>query len=185
MLRELELNRIPGVTLPVKHVVFQTIYWHVRRSAGRARWDMSGPRYDLSGDTVAYRGPFHSLKVAAPIYLLGKSATARFFMDRFFFGPDFDDRELEIYARIIQRSARLARERLGADFTILYWDDENPLARRVLARLRKTGLPIILVSSVMPRSEWNRYRFPREFHPTAEANVLLARYVARALSDSL
>jgi hypothetical protein len=146
---------------------------------------MRGPRYDLSGDTVIYRGPFHSLKVADPIYLLGKSAAARFFMDRFFFGPSFDDRELEIYARIIERSARVAREKLGADFTILYWDDENPLADRVLARLQKTQLPIILVSSVIPRSEFSRYRFPNESHPTAEANVLLGRYVARALNDSL
>jgi hypothetical protein len=184
VLRELETDRLPGVTRPVKHVIFETIYYHVRRTAGRARWDPNGPRYDLDGDSVIYRGPFRSRLAGGLISLSAKSALMRYFYDRVRFGPRFNDRELEVYGRIIERSARLAREKLGADFTIIYWDDSGAAAEKVLARLRKTGLPLILVSSIIPRKDWDQYLFAGDKHPNARANEVLGRYVANALNRS-
>jgi hypothetical protein len=184
VLRELELKKFPDSILPVRHVVFQTIEAHVRRSAGRARWDLTGPRYQLSGDTVVHHGSFHSPRFVGFIARLGKSAAVRFFMDRYYFDQSFSDRDLELYGRIVERSARLARDNLGADFTILFWDDSTPGAARILARLEKTGLPLLRVSSVIPRSRFSEYKYPHDNHPLAKANVLLGTYVARSLAGS-
>jgi hypothetical protein len=181
MLRQLETNRLHGVTRPVKHVIYQAINEHVRRSAGRAWWDLQGPSYRISGDTVVYGGPFRSQRHVKFLGAILRSKTVSYFANRFYFNSGFSDRDLDLYTRIVERSARIAKTNLGADFTILYWDDDTPEAKRALAGLRKTGLPIILVSSIIPRAEWKGLLYPHDRHPRPRANVRLARGIVSLL----
>lgn len=181
MLRILETDRLAGVHVPVKQVIYQGIWWHVRRSAGHAVWDKTGPRYVFSGDSVVYAGPLHGRLALKVFSLLSLSDVATYFMMRFYFDAGFTDRELEIYARIIERSARIARQKLGSQFTILFWDDTNSQSQRILSRLQKTGIPVILVSNIIPRDEWMSFMLPVDHHPAPAANRRIAAYLAARL----
>jgi hypothetical protein len=103
-----------------------------------------------------------------------KSAFARFFLYRLYFNFDASDEDIERYARIIERSAKLSREKLGARFTVVFWDDETEVARRTLARLDRSGLDIVRVSTIIPRDQWERLEIPLDGHPTAGAYQQLA-----------
>jgi hypothetical protein len=183
MLRRLETNRLPEVHRPVAQVFYQAMFFHVRRSAGRAEWDHYGPKYTLDGDSVVYVGPFHSLAFVLLTSFAQRSDVIAYFAKRLYFNVDFSDRELELYARIVQQAARVSQRNLGASFTIIYWDEDSPLALRVLARLRKTGIPIILVSQIIPRSEWPGAFLPHDHHPNAETDRRIAAFLAARYRD--
>ena len=162
------------------HVIYQAIFYHVRRSAGRAEWDLSGPRYRIDGDSVVYTGPFYGRRTRTAIQMLRQSDFLSFVSTALYFNERFDARDLELYGRIVEQSARAAKRRLGADFTILYWDDTTSLARQVLKRLTVTGLPLVRVSTIIPRSEWTSVRLPNDLHPGPEANRRIAAWLARS-----
>jgi hypothetical protein len=174
MLRRLETNRLAGADSPVKHVVYQGLWEHVRRSAGRAIWDPHGPRYEPAGDSVVYKGPHHTARFARWVHLMERSDFARFFLHRLYFNFDASDDDIERYARIIERSAKLSRERLGARFTVVFWDEDTGIGRRVLARLDRTGLDVVRVSTIIPRSQWKSLEIPLDGHPTPAAYKQLA-----------
>lgn len=178
MLRILETDRLADLPRPVKHVVYQGLWEHVRRSAGRAVWDLRGPRYDIDGDSVAYSGPLHGARFIRAVSVLRKSAAAEFFLQRLYFNFDASDDDIELYARIVERAASLSREKLSAEFTILFWDDDNESARRVLARLARSGIPIVRVSSLLPREEWRALEIPLDPHPQPEAYRRIAAGLA-------
>jgi hypothetical protein len=174
MLRRLETNRLAGVDSPVKHVVYPALWEHVRRAAGRAVWDLHGPHYELAGDSIVYTGPHHNERFAKWVRLLEKSDFARFFLHRLYLNFDASDEDIERYARILERSAKLARDNLGAEFTVVFWDDDSDVAQRVLARLEPAGLDVVRVSSIIPRAEWEGLGIPLDGHPTPAAYEQLA-----------
>lgn len=165
MLRILETGRLGDLPRPVKHVVYQGLWEHVRRSAGRAVWDLRGPRYEIDGDSVLYSGPHHGKRFIGATNMLRRSAAADFFLQRLYFNLDASDDDIELYARIVERAARLSREKLGAEFTVLFWDEDNETARRVLARLARSAIPIVRVSTLLPRGEWKALEIPLDPHP--------------------
>ena len=182
MLRSLETERLrPLLHGRVKQVIYQGIWTHAWRAAGHASWDLYGPFYALSGDGVSYAGPFHDRFTAFILKVLSKSSFFRFVLDRTLYRLDLSEEDIERYARIVERSAQLARETFGSEFTVLYWDEDNELSQRVLARLEKTGLPLLLVSAVIPRWEWAGLRF-RDEHPKPEAYRRLAAALAARFS---
>lgn len=178
MLRILETGRLGDLPRPVKHVVYQGLWEHVRRSAGRAVWDLRGPRYEIDGDSVVYSGPHHGARFIRATNMLRRSAAADFFLQRLYFNFDTSDADIELYARIVERAARLSREKLGAEFTVLFWDEDNEPARRVLARLARSGIPVVRVSTLLPREEWNALEIPLDPHPQPQAYRRIARGLA-------
>jgi hypothetical protein len=182
MLRRLETNRLPEVHRPVTAVFYQAIFYHVRRSAGRAEWDHYGPAYKMDGDSVVYVGPLHSRAFVLLTSFAQRSDMVAYFAKRLYFNVDFSDHDLELYTRIVQQAARIAQRNLGAQFTIIYWDEESPLALRVLARLRQTGIPMLLVSQIIPRNEWSRAFLPHDHHPNAATNARIAAFLAARYS---
>jgi hypothetical protein len=169
MLRILETDRLKDLPRPVKHVVYQGLWEHVRRSAGRAVWDLRGPHYEMDGDSVSYAGPHHGTKFIRTTSMLRRSAAAEFFLERLYFNFDTSDDDIELYARIVERAAALTREKLGAELTVLFWDEDNETARRVLARLARSGIPVVRVSALLPREEWKALEIPLDPHPRPEA----------------
>jgi hypothetical protein len=179
MLRSLETDRLrPFLHGRVKQVIYQGFWDHARRAAGHVDWDLYGPSYVLSHEGVTYAGPFHGRLGGFALKVLSASDVFRFLLDRTIYPVDLSDDDIELYARILERSAQLARGRLGSGFTVLYWDGDNEPSRRVLARLQKTALPIVLVSTVIPPRDWDRLEFPGDGHPKPEAYRKLAAALA-------
>ncbi len=100
-------------------------------------------------------------------------------MLRLYFGQSFSTPDLELYARIVERSARMVRKNFDSGFTILLWDEDTPLGRQMLARLERTGISIIKVSDIIPRSQWDEFRIPLDHHPASQANRAFAAALAR------
>jgi hypothetical protein len=178
MLRILEKDRLGDLPSPVKHIVYQGLWEHVRRSAGRAVWDLRGPRYEIDGDSVSYAGPHHGARFIRAISTLRRSAAAEFFLERLYFNFDASDDDIELYARIVERTATLTREKLGAELTVLFWDEDNETARRVLARLTRSAIPVVRVSRLLPREEWKALEIPLDPHPRPEAYRRIAAGLA-------
>ena len=175
MLRSLETDRLrPLLHGLVKQVIYQGFWDHPRRAAGHVSWDLYGPSYALSREGVTYAGPFHGRFSGFTLKVLSKSDFFRFVLDRTLYRADLSEDDIELYARILERSAQLAREKFSTGFTVLYWDADNDPSRRVLARLQKTALPILLVSAVIPRVEWAGLEFPGDGHPKPQAYRRLA-----------
>ncbi|MFM7142542.1 MAG: hypothetical protein ACKO2K_11585, partial [Alphaproteobacteria bacterium] len=73
MLRMLETDHLEErLKHGVVHAFYSAIEHHPARAAGLAPWDFRGPRYELDGDGVAWRGPFHG-HIAALAMRLGQS----------------------------------------------------------------------------------------------------------------
>lgn len=175
MLRSLETDRLrPLVHGAVKQVIYEGIVDHPWRAAGHDDWDVYGPSYALSGDGVSYTGPFHSRYVGFMLKVLQKSDFFRFVLDRTLFRFVLSDEDIERYARILERSARLADSKYHSGLTVVFWDLDSDQSRRIVARLRKTALPLVLVSEIIPRSEWKALELPGDPHPRPEVHRRLA-----------
>ena len=185
MLRILETDRArPLVHTPVRQVIYLALSDHPQRAAGRVSWDRFGPSYELSPTGLTFVGPFHGRIVGKLLGAAMRSHVLSFALERTVFRARMSDDDIERYGRIVERSAQLAREKFGAGFTVLYWDDDSDVSRRVLARLRATKLPIVLVSEIIPRAEWPRVVLPHDGHPTAEAYRRLSAALVQRLDTT-
>jgi hypothetical protein len=183
MLRILETDRARAlVHTPVRQVIFETISDHPRRAAGHVNWDRFGPSYVLTPTGVRYDGAFHSRLSGKLLSVAMRSAVLSLVLDRTAFRTATSDKDIERYGRIVERAAQLAREKFGAGFTIVYWDDDSDVGARVLARLRATKLPVVLVSDIIPLSQWKYLVLPYDGHPTGEANRRLAAGLVERLA---
>ena len=102
MLRSLELDFArPLIHGVVRQVVYLGVWSHARRAAGKVFWDPYGPSYALSGDGVAYVGPFHNQLAGFMIEVLEKSHVFRFVLNRTLYRANVTDEDVERYARIL------------------------------------------------------------------------------------
>ena len=179
MLRSLEMD-LPRPLLHgvVKQVIYEGLWIHPWRAAGHDSWDLYGPSYALTGDGITYAGRFHGHMAAFILKVLMRSDFFQFVLDRTLFRVNLTDEDIERYARILERSAKLSLKKYGAGFLVVYWDDDNEASRRVLERLRKTALPIVLVSDVIPRRDWPALALPGDGHPKPEFNRRMAAALA-------
>ena len=181
MLRMLETGRLGGATAPVKHVIYQAIPHHVVRAAGRTSFDVAGPSYKISGDSIRFAGPFDSSARVRALEILRKSDLGRI-LDRRYRAVPASDAEIELYARIVEKAAALSREKLGAPFSVLFWDDDRDTApKRVIDRLVSAGIPVIRATSFLTRRELDSLQIPFDKHPNPEADRRLAAGLAARL----
>ena len=182
MLRSLELDLPrPFVHGAVLQVVYEGVWSHARRAAGRVMWDPYGPSYALSEDGVVYAGPFHGRLAGFLIEVLAKSQVFRFVLNSTLYRVRVSGEDVERYVRILERSAQLSRERYGADFLVVFWDESEGPGQQIMQRLRKTSLRILPLSDVIPRSEWHALTYPGDGHPRPEFNRRLAAALAHRL----
>ena len=185
MLRVLETDRLGGARAPVKHVIYQAIPNHVVRAAGKARWDLDGPSYRIYGDSIRFAGPFHGSAGIRALNILRTSDLGQI-LDRRYRAMPPSDADIDLYARIVEKSAALAEKKLGARFSILFWDDDRSrTTKRVFDRLVATGLPVIRTTSFLSRRELDSLQFPHDNHPTPEAYRRLAGGLAAHLGETL
>lgn len=167
MLRSLETGRLEReVPEGAQHVVYLGHPGHIRRSAGRAVWDQAGPAYVLDEGGVSHVGPFRSARGQNLAKLLRQTGpTQRLLEAMLRLTGEGHEVERELYLRIVARSAELARERLGAHFTVLLWDYADPT---LADQLRKRGLEVISVRSILGGDERD-FVIEGDGHPAPEA----------------
>ena len=192
MLKRIELGMLDEVVSgPVQAAVYVALPSHVDRAAGKAWWDPVGPKYELDARGIArYVGPFTRVPEALiPIfYKLLQLIEARRspLLDRvvdLVFNDRHAGRPLQIrtFSAIVARAAQLLKERYGANLYILYWDDHSQLSAAILNSLAADSLQILKVSDIIPLENREAYQIPKDWHPTALANQLLAQALSKRI----
>jgi hypothetical protein len=191
MLAELQSGRTEARAGCVPtHVIYQGMVWHAQRAAGRAFWDLSGPRYVLDADGRALRaGTFRDQHFDRPpewirtrlersqIY---KKHLAKY-VDPLQRPLGLDD--VRLMSAIITASANeVARRFPGAEFHVLLWDVGGPpYADRIVDMLAARGIRVHRVSDAIPDFDSPSapsYRLhQRDTHPSAAAHDRIAAYV--------
>ena len=178
MSRMLETGRLGGAVPPVKQVIYQAIPHHVKRASGRAWWDVDGPSYTISDDSTRFVGPFHSRVGIRALKIVHRSDLWQI-LDRRYRAMPPSDAEIELYARIVEKAASLSQKKLGARFSILFWDDDGDrTTQQIFDRLVSTGLPVIRTTSFLTRRELDSLQIPHDRHPTPEVYQRLAAGLA-------
>lgn len=178
MLRMLETGRLAArLEHGVAHAFYSAIDHHPARAAGLAPWDFEGPRYEIDGGGVAWRGPFHG-RVAARAIRLGQSLFGGRWMPPWLDRPVDPTLDDELWVRIVERSATLVRERWHATLTTIVWDANSDRGARLVELLAARGLDVLPVSAVLPTGRGPADLIPRDWHPTAATDAILARAIA-------
>lgn len=179
--RELEVGRVdPLVPGGVRHAFYSDLPVHGARAAGRAPWDVSGPRYvldDASTGGVRFTGPFHGAPLALLLHGVNQIPPLRALRVILYHAPQ-DAAERELHARLLARASALVRERFQAPLTVVHWDDGSPDDELFLARLAELGVDFRRVSEVIPLDQRKALAIPDDGHPTASAHLRLGLWLA-------
>jgi hypothetical protein len=201
MLAQLQRGVVDGTIecTPVM-AIYQALPGHVSRAAGLEAWDQSGPRYVPAEDgLVSWEGRFdegkpddvrgrfrafhRNLPMEAKRYL-EKSALYRALL---YMHRAVTDHDLDVFLRIVEQSRRIIESRYpGASFHVVFWDfsGENPVESKIISGLKQKGIPVHLISSILPgyRGHENRYKIhPADGHPNPLAHDLVADYIVKTI----
>ena len=180
--------------------IYQALPDHVSRAAGLEAWSQFGPKYVSAKDSlVLWKGRFEDEKPHGVLArfralhqhlpkdakrYLEKSAMYRalLFMHR----PVNDD-DIDVFLRIVDRSRQIIESRYtGASFHVVFWDfsGENPVESKIIEGLKQKGIPVHLISTILPEYRGHEERFKihhADGHPNSLAHDLVADYIVKTI----
>lgn len=202
MLAQLQQGLVDAAIEECKPLVaiYQALPDHVSRAAGLEAWDQSGPKYVSGGDSlVLWKGRFDEQK---PHDFLGsfrafhrslpkdtkryleKSAMYRAFL---FMHRAVNDDDIDVFLRIVDRSRQIIEsQHRGASFHVVFWDfsGENPVESKIIEGLKQRGIPVHLISSILPEFRGHEERFKihhADGHPNSLAHDRVADYIVKTI----
>jgi hypothetical protein len=195
MLRSLELDtlRSLGYAL-VDTVIYEAVPDHARRAAGEAWWDPVGPKYvlDVTG-TAQYHGRFIDIPDEfietyyryLQVVKVARRSRVVDWMANLLIGAQTSSpvANAHLMAGIVAKSAEIVEQDNQARFVVLFWDDESEYSSLILEGLAEKNISTIKVSDIIPTSRIDACKIPDDGHPTAAANMIIARGLMRRLSD--
>jgi hypothetical protein len=158
-----------------------------RRGAGRASWDVMGPRYELQ-DAKLVKKPGHAIN-----YLKAKivrKLNASFLWTRLsrasnrVTAPEESARDFDLFIAMLQESQRLLEEHYHAPLiVILFWKGDHP--ETVYSRLMTAGIYTVDIHRIIPDVTKNstKYSIAHDGHPNALAHRMLAEYLVGHMDD--
>jgi hypothetical protein len=184
-LRALEVGRLdPILSAGKRYVVYTGIPDHAYRVVTGYR---RGPVYALQGDgSVKYLGSGETGWQVIAVAMANRSL----FLRNFVITPLFDANpsyDVPLYTALVRRAGRIAREKYGAKFIVVFWDNPgSSVSAEVMAAFDKAGIAYVRVSTMLPGFLQNdsMYRLSSyDGHPNALADHLIGLYLARHLDD--
>jgi len=180
--------------------IYQAIPGHVSRAAGLEAWDQLGPKYaPEKGGSVVWKGRFNE---ETPHDFLGRLRVfhrnipneAKHYLEKsalykglLFMHRPVNDDDIDLFLRIVDQSRRIVETRYtGATFHVVFWDftGDNPVEFKIIEGLKQKGIPIHLISTILPNYRGHEERFkihPADGHPNPLAHDLLADYIVKAI----
>jgi len=167
-----------------KIAIYQSLFDHVQRSAGLAYWDFHGPRYVMQQPgEVRFAGHFDDQNI-----LMGKIIKQfhKSLMYKKLFGfrsskRAINERDIDLFLGIISTSNKQFKELYPhGEFHVIFWNNKGSEdCERVVNGLKNIGIPVHLISQILPDYETNKhlYHIPEDNHPTARAHEIIARYI--------
>jgi len=170
-----------------KFGIYQTLVYHVERSAGYSSWDNHGPWYTLlPNGQIKYMGHFDDQ--------ISKKVTSHFRKSHIYnklFANKVTVREIdiELFLGIVATSKKTFEENYpGATFQVIFWDTGQN-HEKIVAGLRKRDIQVHLVSDIFSVSpghiaEYQLNPQKGEHHPNPLAHRLIAEYIlANIIND--
>lgn len=181
-------------------VIYQALPDHVSRAAGLEAWSQFGPKYVSAKDNLVllkgrfedeephdflgrFRAFHRNLPKDAKRYL-EKSAMYRAFL---FMHRPVNDEDIDVFLRIVERSRQIIESRYtGASFHVVFWDfsGENPVESKIIEGLTQKGIPVHLISTILPEYRGHEERFKIDHadgHPNSLAHDLVADYIVKRI----
>ena len=164
--------------------VYTCISGHVKRAAGQAFWDPTGPHYVVNQDGFcSYTGRFRNARQESIHRFLCKSMI---YKRALIAKKHYSVYDHHRFLSIVESARRILRERYQIDLTVILWDTSiDGAAAKIQRQLDAANLDTILVDSALPdyTSDPGRYKLhPEDEHPNALANRILAAALAEHLN---
>jgi len=161
-------------------------------TTGDGEWLGASPRYVLEDGVPRYTGSFTGHRLTNPLAGLLHLAHTYLAFTKQIGERQRQEEQADLFVALLVRARTLVRERLGAPLYVVYsWANDpgpdqavskdSPLPERVLDRLRKAGIPLVSVNSLTSGHKLDELAIPREGHPTALTNRLVAAELKRRL----
>jgi len=170
---------------------------HLVRANGIYTWNMAGPYFTVSGDSLIFKGPLFlnkkvkGLSLAYYASFFGAFTFIRDNIQKIAVGKsirELTDDDIAPGYLMLRKMAETIN-RTGGKFVILNWDsryeannvskalDQNSVNRRIAGLVRPSGGLVLPVSPVIDFSD-KKYFVPIDGHPAATTYRLLAKYLA-------
>ncbi len=167
-----------------RYAVYQAIFDHVARCAGRAWWDQSGPRYSLNERGKAiYQGPFQNFLIASFITVITRSNFVRKWLSSW--GQTISIADIDLFVNIVDKSRNLFEERYGGKFYVLLWPDNSHFYKEILSRLKTRQIAVIKIDDILSDMDKYRINVPYENHPNKSAHEKIADYLVKLFAADL
>ncbi|HVB78942.1 MAG TPA: hypothetical protein VNE82_03215 [Candidatus Binataceae bacterium] len=181
MLRAIETGRVERIAKRLNLVIYEAIPDHVRRAAGYDQWDRYGPRYVLEPDgAVRYTGPFHR-HADKWAHLMRRCWTCRYIRAHLRWRRSPAD--VALFAAVVGRARDLIKQRYGARFVVVFWDNSAG-SRQMVRALTQKHITVYRVSDIIPDLNTKRLKYvisPFDQHPNATADRLIGGFLARTV----
>lgn len=180
--------------------IYQALPDHVSRAAGLEAWSQFGPKYVSAKDSlVLWKGRFEEEK---PHGVLGRFRAfhrhlpkdAKRYLEKsamyralLFMHRPVNDDDIDVFLRIVDRSRQIIESRYtGASFHVVFWDfsGENPVESKIIDGLKQQGIPVHLISTILPEYRGHEERFKihhADGHPNPLAHDLVADYIVKRI----
>jgi hypothetical protein len=176
---------------PVPYGVYVAVHHHLRRIQGEVPWAAGYPRYELERGALVSRGQFPPPKTRSELdwgeawrYEVNKSHLAVHLVERL---PNAlglpDEAGVALFLALVRKADGLFRERYGAPFVVVLWDDFGPDQEDVVTGLRALGVRVFTGEEVFPAFDAKTHYLPHYRHPSAQANRELARFLLERLPN--
>ncbi|MGV7220922.1 MAG: hypothetical protein ACQ9MH_05315 [Nitrospinales bacterium] len=174
-----------------KHIVYQGMWSHIKRSAGQASWDQHGPRYTVGkqGEAI-YSDNFDSdlEKPGQLDKLLKKSPTySKIFGEQ----KAVSKSDTILYHAILIKARDLFKVLYPqALFQVFYWDykewsiDMKDNNDKLVEGFKENQIPVHLISNILPDFHDNQAIYnisPHDGHPNPMAHDKIAQYIAEKI----
>lgn len=180
------VDEIVGDTMP-QFVIYQAITGHVRRVAAMGWAVNHGPRYVLDQQGVlVQQGYFddHVQTLHEKFFFrqMAKSYIYRFLVLEYRERRPTAGGDLDLFTAVVGVARDEVEHRYpGCRFQMVFWDDPiDDLTSSIIDRMEVMGITLHRVSEILP--DWKNkpekyWLHPRDPHPNAWANALIARYL--------
>ncbi|OFZ80907.1 MAG: hypothetical protein A2583_05605 [Bdellovibrionales bacterium RIFOXYD1_FULL_53_11] len=199
MLRALEIGHERGIIKGYKpaYIIYVTHSDHIDRAAGRASWDIIGPRYEPDGrGYVVYSGRHHSIWWHKIHQRLNRS---HFFRWASFRLKNRENKplpanaglasvDMDRYAGIIATSDRIVRERYGVKLVVILLELDKILSDDVAAEFKKKNISFVKFSEkIIPGYTLGapEYSIAVDTHINVLGNRIVAKNILKLINDGI
>ena len=182
MLRLLELDIPKKIELSSPSLmVYTAINDHIRRAAGHAAWDPTGPFYSVQNGQARYAGSFsenhmtcHPLSVIEKLLLESRIWRAFIDVDHCPAAPGDALRDRTRFLEIVKTANLIAQRKYGCHFVVILWDvnDIDDSAKQnmnwIESNLLKSDVSTLRLSRAIKNPDFKNWVL-RDNHPTPQA----------------